>query len=83
MRIAIRRGLLGLALAVVVLPLAAADAGQLKEWLNKAPQPASTPPSTRLGSNLPESDIAAGLNEALAHGTTNTKTLNGVSQPAL
>ncbi|HEY8586221.1 MAG TPA: DUF4197 domain-containing protein [Rhodanobacter sp.] len=78
MRIAIRRGLLGIALAVAALPLAATKAGQVKEWLNKLPQPTSAPPATRLGSNLPESDIVAGLKEALAQGTTNA--INGLGR---
>jgi hypothetical protein len=70
MRIQIRHGLLGLVLAVATLPVIAAGSGQFKDLLNKVK--ASTHGSNpSLGSNLPDSDIASGLKEALAKGTTN------------
>ena len=71
MRIAVRYGLLGLALMVAALPLTAAGSGQFKDLLNKVKQSTQTPHASQLGSNLPTSDIAAGLKEALAKGTTN------------
>jgi hypothetical protein len=46
----------------------AANASQFKDLLNKARQ--STHATPAKGSNLPSSDIAAGLKEALAKGTT-------------
>jgi len=70
-----RRGLLlSVALcAIAALPAAAAAAagGQFKDLLNKAKQAVHTSGSTQAGANLPTSDIAAGLKEALAKGTTN------------
>ena len=69
---AIRMGFVTLGLAVVItaLPAAAAGTGQFKDLLNKVKQ--STHGSqSQLGANLPTSDIAAGLKEALAKGTTN------------
>jgi len=71
MRIAVRRGLLGLALTVAALPLAAAGTGQFKDLLNKVRQSTQVPGASPSGSKLPSSDIAAGLKEALARGTTN------------
>ncbi|CAM0997811.1 DUF4197 domain-containing protein [Rhodanobacter sp. Root179] len=71
MRIAIRHGVLGLALAAAVVPLTAMGSGQFKDLLNKVKQSTHTSNSSQLGSNLPSSDIAAGLKEALAKGTTN------------
>jgi hypothetical protein len=70
MRIPVRCSLLGLALVVATLPFAAAGSGQFKDLLNKVKQ---TPhgANSSLGSNLPNSDIASGLKEALAKGTTN------------
>ncbi|MEO8809342.1 MAG: DUF4197 domain-containing protein [Rhodanobacter sp.] len=69
MAIQIRFAALGLVLAIAALPAVAAGAGQFKGLLNKARQ--STQGShSQLGSNLPNSDIAAGLKEALAKGTT-------------
>lgn len=71
MHIAVRRGLLGLALAAAVLPLTALGSGQFKDLLNKVKQSTHGASSSQRGSNLPTSDIAAGLKEALAKGTTN------------
>jgi hypothetical protein len=71
MRIAIRHGVFGLALAAAVVPLTAMGSGQFKDLLNKVKQSTHTSNSSQLGSNLPSSDIAAGLKEALAKGTTN------------
>ncbi|OOG47872.1 DUF4197 domain-containing protein [Rhodanobacter sp. C01] len=69
MRITVRYGLLGFALVAATLPVSAAGSGQFKDLLNKARQ--STSSSSQLGSGLPNSDIASGLKEALAKGTTN------------
>lgn len=71
MRIPVRHGLLGLALAVATLPVIAAGSGQFKDLLNKVKQSTHSANSSQLGSNLPNSDIASGLKEALAKGTTN------------
>ncbi len=71
MRIPVRHGLLGLILAAAVLPAAAAGSSQFKDLLDKVKQSTHTSSSAALGSNLPSSDIAAGLKEALAKGTTN------------
>jgi len=70
MRITVRHGLLGLALAVATLPVIAAGTGQFKDLLNKVKSSAHGSNSS-LGNNLPDSDIASGLKEALAKGTTN------------
>jgi hypothetical protein len=70
MRIPVRHGLLGLALAVATLPVIAAGSGQFKDLLNKA-KSSMQGSNSSLGSNLPDSDIASGLKEALAKGTTN------------
>ena len=72
MRIPSRSGLLGLVLIAAALPVLAAGSGQFKDLLNKAKQAtqASTSPS-RPGANVTDGDIAAGLKEALAKGTTN------------
>ena len=70
MRIPVRHGLLGLALAVATLPVIAAGSGQFKDLLNKA-KSSMHGSNSSLGSNLPDSDIASGLKEALAKGTTN------------
>lgn len=67
----LRCGLLGLALAAIALPVAAAGAGQFKDLLNKVKQSAQASNSGRAAGNLPDSDVAAGLKEALAKGTTN------------
>ena len=71
MRIAVRQALLGLVMAAAVWPMTAMGSGQFKELLNKVKQSTHAPGSSSLGSNLPNSDIAAGLKEALAKGTTN------------
>jgi hypothetical protein len=60
-----------MALAVIALPVAATGSGQFKDLLNKVKQSTHHADSSQLGSNLPTSDIAAGLKEALAKGTTN------------
>ncbi len=70
MRITVRHGLLGLALAVAALPVIAAGTGQFKDLLNKV-KSSTHGSNSSLGSNLPDSDIASGLKEALAKGTTN------------
>ena len=71
MRIPLRHGLLGLVLAAAALPVIAAGSGQFKDLLNKVKQSAQTSNTSKTASNLPDSDIAAGLKEALAKGTTN------------
>lgn len=71
MRIRIRYLALGLAAAVVALPATAVGTGQFKGLLNKVKQSTQGSGASSLGSNLPSSDIAAGLKEALAKGTTN------------
>ena len=71
MRPVVRHSLLGLALAAAVLPLTALGSGQFKDLLNKVKQSTHNTNASQLGSNLPNSDIAAGLKEALAKGTTN------------
>jgi len=71
MRIAIRHGLCALALVAVTLPAGAAGSSQFKDLLNKVKQSAQASNSSQQGSKLPTSDIAAGLKEALAKGTTN------------
>jgi len=71
MRIRIRYVALGLAVAVITLPAAAVGSGQFKDLLNKVKQSAQSSSSSPLGANLPNSDIAAGLKEALAKSTTN------------
>ena len=71
MRIAIRHGLCGLALVALALPVGAAGSNQFKDLLNKVKQSTHTSNTSQAGSNLPTSDIAAGLKEALAKGTTN------------
>lgn len=75
MRSAVRSGLIGLVLVTGALSAGTACAGgngQFKDLLNKAKQAAQNKVgSTGTASNLPTSDIAAGLKEALAKGTTN------------
>ena len=72
MRNAVRFGLIGLVLAGGVLMVGPASGNQFKDLLNKAKQAVKgTPQAPSLGTNLPNSDIAAGLKEALAKGTTN------------
>ncbi len=70
MVIRIRHVALGFAMAVMTLPAAAVGSSQFKDLLNKVRQSTGNSHS-QLGSNLPGSDIAAGLKEALAKGTTN------------
>ncbi|MEO7066301.1 MAG: DUF4197 domain-containing protein [Rhodanobacter sp.] len=71
MRIPVRYGLFGLALAVATLPVTAAGSGQFKHLLDKAKQTVHVPgQSSTVDANLPTSDIAAGLKEALAKSTT-------------
>ncbi|HWU77686.1 MAG TPA: DUF4197 domain-containing protein [Rhodanobacter sp.] len=69
MRISIRYGMWALVLTAATLPVTAAGTGQFKDLLNKVKQ-ATQGTHSSLGSNLPTSDIAAGLKEALAKGTT-------------
>lgn len=57
-------------LAAVTLPVAASGV-QFKHLLDKARQATHLSNSPQPGANLPASDIAAGLREALAKGTTN------------
>ncbi|TAL85084.1 MAG: DUF4197 domain-containing protein [Rhodanobacter sp.] len=71
MGIRIRYVALGLAIAVMALPAGAVGSGQFKDLLNKVRQSAQSPGASTLGANLPNSDIVAGLKEALAKGTTN------------
>lgn len=71
MHIPVRHGLLGLVLVAAALPVAAVGSGQFKDLLNKVKQSTHASSSPQLGGNLPTSDIAAGLKEALAKGTTN------------
>jgi hypothetical protein len=66
MRALAQCGLLAVFLLATSTPAAAA--GQFKDLLNKVRQ--STHATSAKGSNLPASDIAAGLKEALAKGTT-------------
>ncbi|MFC5435850.1 DUF4197 domain-containing protein [Rhodanobacter umsongensis] len=70
MRNLLRHGLLGLALAAATLPVTAAGSGQFKDLLNKV-KSSTHGSKASLGSNLPTSDIASGLKEALAKSTTN------------
>jgi hypothetical protein len=71
MRVSIHFGLLALVLAAVTLPVTAAGASQFKDLLNQVKQSTHGTHASQLGSNLPSRDIAAGLKEALAKGTTN------------
>lgn len=71
MRTVFRRALLVLAVAAVSMPVAVAGPGQFKDLLNKLKQPAQSTKGSQRASDLPASDIAAGLKEALATGTTN------------
>lgn len=68
------RLVMGLALSSVVLSSGAAGAGQFDKLLDKARQAAqgtSAQTSAKAASGLPTSDIASGIKEALAKGTTN------------
>jgi hypothetical protein len=62
-----RAGLFGLLLAAAAVPALAS--GQLDDLLKQLKQ-GTHASDAKLGSNLPSSDIAAGLKEALAKGTT-------------
>ena len=73
MRLPIRCGLACLVLAALILP-ATGSANQLKDLLKQAKQQVEGRPNqgaSGLGAGLPTSDIASGLKEALAKGTTN------------
>lgn len=71
MRPLFRCGLFGLALLASTLPADAAP-GQFKDLLKQVKDAATANPNAAsVGANLPSSDIAAGLKEALAKGTTN------------
>ena len=63
----LRPACLGLLLATAALPAVAG--GQLQDLLKQLKQGTHASDATR-GANLPTSDIAAGLKEALAKGTT-------------
>jgi hypothetical protein len=71
MRASIYRGLLGFAFVVTAGSAVAAGSGQFEKLLNKVKQSTQTSSNAQSGRNLPNSDIAAGLKEALAKGTTN------------
>ncbi|MBN8712926.1 MAG: DUF4197 domain-containing protein [Xanthomonadales bacterium] len=71
MRIPTRAISIGLVLLAAALPVLAAGSNQFKGLLDKAKQAVNSPAgATSLGAGLPDSDIAAGLKEALAKGTT-------------
>ena len=61
----------GVVIVIAALPVTATGSGQFKELLNKVKQSTQHSDASQPGSNLPTSDIAAGLKEALANGTTN------------
>ncbi len=67
MHITLRHASLAVWLVTASLSTSAASADQFKELLNKVK---SVQGASSAGSNLPGSDIAAGLKEALAKGTT-------------
>jgi hypothetical protein len=71
MRSSITRSLLCLALVATASSALAAGTGQFDKLLNKVKQSTRTSGIAQPGTNLPDSDIAAGLKEALAKGTTN------------
>ena len=58
----------GLAVVITALPATAADCGQFKDPLDKVKHSTQHADSSLLGSNLPTSDIAAGLKGALTKG---------------
>ncbi|CAM5361958.1 DUF4197 domain-containing protein [Rhodanobacter lindaniclasticus] len=60
-----------LTVALVALSVPASAAGQFKDLLKKVEHATDAHPASSSASNLPTSDIAAGLKEALAKGTTN------------
>ena len=77
---AIRMGCVVRGRAVAVPMPPAAATGQFKDLLNKVKQLTHQADSPQLDTNLPASDIAAGLKEALAQGTTdaiNSRGRNG------
>ena len=61
----------GVVIVIAALPVTATGSGQFKELLNKVKQSTQHSDASQPGRNLPTSDIAAGLKEALANGTTN------------
>lgn len=71
MRTWFRHALAVLAVAAVTMPAAASSSGQFKDLLNKLKQPSQNSKTSQRASDLPVSDISAGLKEALATGTTN------------
>ena len=70
MRNPIYCSLLAVALVAAAGSAVAAGTGQFDKLLNKVKQATHTSSNSQLGNNLPNSDIAAGLKEALAKGTT-------------
>ena len=70
MRVTVRPMLLGCAFVLATLPVAVAGADQFKDLLKQARQAVHPGSATPAGANLPASDIAAGLKEALAKSTT-------------
>ena len=79
MRISSRCGIMGLALVAFTLPVLVMATGQFKDLLNKAKQAAHTSTnSSQLGAGVADSDIAAGLKEALAKSTT--KAINSLGR---
>lgn len=68
MRLYSHVALLGALLVAITLPASAT--GQFNDLLNKAKQAAHVSSGSHAGANLPTSDIAAGLKEALAKSTT-------------
>jgi hypothetical protein len=70
MRASFRYGLLGFTMVAAAMSASASGSGQLKRLLDKAKQAAHSSTSSNAGANLPTSDIAAGLKEALAKSTT-------------
>lgn len=70
MRIPTRYGLSGLAVALLAISATAAGTGQFKDLLNKVKPGSQTTSNRTSATGLPASDIAAGLKEALAKGTT-------------
>jgi hypothetical protein len=69
MRVSISHRLLGVALIAALLPVAAGATGQFDDVLRQVKQAAKSSRSPA-AANLPGNEIAAGLKEALAKGTT-------------
>lgn len=67
----------GVAVAVSVPSAAGTGSGQFKDLLNKVKQSTHQADSSQLGANLPARDVAAGLKEALAKGTTDAVNSHG------